>query len=115
MIQPDNIKQLAENKQEDLTQRLRYEKSNDNSVNQVIKLHNKQQTKVQENKKQHKCSLCGYTSFRKFSLKTHIESVHKGNKPHKCSICDYATTQKRHLKRHIESVHEGKKSFKSDI
>ena len=40
------------------------------------------------------------------SLKTHINSVHKGLKPFKCNECDYSAYRKEHLKCHINTKHK---------
>ena len=57
VIQPDDCKKLAETKQEDngLMQTTSMVKSNEIPVKQTTKLQDKQQEK-----KQHKCSICSY-------------------------------------------------------
>ena len=101
--QSDDEKKLTEIKKEDDGLMA---KSDGNSVKEIAKLRVKQQEK-----KQHKCSICDYTYFSKVSLKTHIESVHEGKKPHKCSICDHSALTKQNLNNHIKSVHEKRKSI----
>ena len=57
------------------------------------------------------CKVCDYATFRKSNLKQHITSLHEGKKPHQCTICDYKASQSGQLKKHIYSVHDGKKPF----
>ena len=105
--QPDDEKKLTEIKKED---NCLMAKSDGNSVKQIAKLLVKQQEK-----KQHKCSICDYSYFSKSGLKRHIESVHEGKKPHKCSICDHSTLTKQNLNTHIKSVHERRKPYTCSI
>ena len=105
--QPDDEKKLTEIKKED---NCLMAKSDGNSVKQIAKLRVKQQEK-----KQHKCSICEYTYFSKPSLKRHIQSVHEGKKTHKCSICDHSTLTKQNLNTHIKSVHERRKPYTCTI
>ena len=55
---------------------------------------------------QYQCPKCNYKSKRKWSVKTHCDSVHEGVK-YPCSKCDYKATQPSSLKLHIKAVHEG--------
>ena len=40
------------------------------------------------------------------TLKSHVESVHKGNKPYKCGICGKQFQFISSMKQNTESVHE---------
>ena len=53
----------------------------------------------------HKCQLCDATFIQRFSLKTHIDSVHKGIKV-TCTVCDKSFSKKSTLTKHILQVHE---------
>ena len=55
----------------------------------------------------HTCDTCEKTFSDKFSLRSHISSVHLGLKPHKCKECDYASSTRSDLNKHRKSVHSG--------
>ena len=56
-------------------------------------------------KKNHKCDSCEKSFSHAGTLKTHINSVHKGQKDHKCDICGKAFSESGKLKRHNNSIH----------
>ena len=57
------------------------------------------------------CTECDYkTSYRKDSVRTHIESAHKGIRYY-CKSCDYKGTTKANLRDHINSVHKNQRFY----
>ena len=67
---------------------------------------------VHKRPKPFKCPECDYVAGRIYTLNNHIISVHKRLKPFKCLECDYAASVPRNLQRHINNVHKRLKPFK---
>ncbi|XP_014222033.1 zinc finger protein 596-like [Trichogramma pretiosum] len=61
----------------------------------------------------HNCDTCGKAFGRKYSIKRHIDAVHK-KKTHTCETCGNTFTRKNDMTRHIASVH-GKIRHKCDL
>ena len=62
---------------------------------------------VHEKKKGFKCSLCEYTSIRRYEMKMHNSTVHEGKKLYKCPHCGDSFKNRHGLKSHVLSIHEG--------
>ena len=60
-----------------------------------------------EKKKGFKCSLCEYTSIRRYEMKMHNSTVHEGKKLYKCPHCGDSFKNRHGLKSHVLSIHEG--------
>ena len=60
---------------------------------------------IQDERKDYKCDNCGKSFVHKYSLKTHVETIHEKSKSFKCNVCNKNFTQKGNLVKHIASVH----------
>jgi hypothetical protein len=58
------------------------------------------------------CKICCKSFSRRYTLKVHIDTVHKKKNHFKCTICSKTFTQKGTLKIHDETVHKKRKPFK---
>ena len=66
----------------------------------------KQEAKIE--KKSFLCNECGYRSFNKCHMNTHMRRHNKdpNEKTHKCSHCNYASDLRQNFVRHIRVKHD---------
>ena len=74
---------------------------------------------IQKEIKPHKCPYenCGYSSIKRFNVKTHIKTVHEKKKPYQCSHqgCEQTFSTNFNMQSHVSAVHEKKKPYHCSI
>lgn len=79
--------------------------------NDATKLHNRpdlQTDKIflQNRRKTHMCSYCGFATRHKEGLKLHIKAIHHKIRDKICDMCGYSASHDTLLKQHVKLVHE---------
>ncbi|XP_075718852.1 RE1-silencing transcription factor [Rhinoderma darwinii] len=102
--------------------------------------HLKHHSKVADNERVYKCTICNYTTVSEYHWKKHLRNhfprivytcsqcsyfsdrknnyiqhirTHTGERPYQCLMCPYTSSQKTHLTRHMRT-HSGEKPFKCE-
>ncbi|CBY08771.1 unnamed protein product [Oikopleura dioica] len=68
-----------------------------------------------DQKEQHKCPKCDYTTPWKSSIATHMKLKHSNERPWRCDICSKAYKLKHHLKAHMEGSHASEKPYQCKL
>ena len=71
----------------------------------VNHIQNKNETLKEFDVKKFSCTLCEYTTKKKFNLKEHNESVHEGFK-YLCHLCEHQASTRNNLRKHIVRIHD---------
>ena len=53
----------------------------------------------------YRCEECNISFTQKYSVKKHIDAVHKQIRPYQCPNCEKSFSRKLSLKRHTDAIH----------